>query len=292
MSVPPRPLDGLAVVNLGVNLPAPAAAARLAGMGAAVVKVEPPSGDMLEADAPGWYRILTAGQTVLRLDLKDPGDRAALDGHLARCDVLITSTRPAALARLGLGWPEIGERHPRLVQVAIVGYPRPREEVPGHDLTYLAHLGLLAPPALPRTLMADIGGAERAVSAVLALLLGRERGGGERYAEVALSDAAEAFAGPWVHGLTGPAGPVGGGLPAYGFYEALGGWVAVAAIEPHFQARLREELGLPDLERGTLAAAFRDGTPAEWEAWAAARGLPIAAAGDARPDQPTPGGPQ
>ena len=85
---------------------------------------------------------------------------------------------------------------------------------------------------------------------------------------------------------------MGGGLPAYGFYEALGGWVAVAAIEPHFQARLREELGLPDLERDTLAAAFRDGTPAEWEAWAAARGLPIAAAGDARPDQPTPGGPQ
>ena len=72
--------------------------------------------------------------------------------------------------------------------------------MPGHDLTYLAHLGLLCPPALPRTLMADIGGAERAVSAVLALLLGRERGGGERYAEVALSDAAEAFAGP---GCTG-----------------------------------------------------------------------------------------
>ena len=131
--------------------------------------------------------------------------------------------------------------------------------------------------------MADIGGAERAVSAVLALLLGRERGGGERYAEVALSDAAEAFAGPWVHGLTGPDGPVGGGLPAYGFYEALGGWVAVAAIEPHFQARLREELGLPDLERRTLGEAFRDGTPAEWEAWAAARGLPIVAAATRTP---------
>jgi alpha-methylacyl-CoA racemase len=290
VSAPPRPLDGLAVVNLGTNVPAPAAGARLRELGAEVVKVEPPAGDMLEAGAPGWYRILTTGQTVVRLDLKEPADRARLDGHLEQADVLITSTRPGALGRLGLGWPELGRRFPLLVQVAIVGYPDPRQDVPGHDLTYLAGLGLLVPPALPRTLMADIGGAERAVSAALALLLARDRGGGPRYAEVALADAAEAFAGPWVHGLTGPEGPVGGGLAAYGFYEARGGWIALAAIEPHFQERLRDELGLPGLDRETLARAFRERSPAEWEEWAAARGLPLAAAGDARPDPPEPGG--
>jgi alpha-methylacyl-CoA racemase len=279
-----RPLEGVAVVNIGVNLPAPLAASRLAAMGAEVVKVEPPSGDPLATGAPAWYRLLAAGQTVVTLDLKVPGDRAALDGHLERGDLLLTSTRPAALERLGLGRAGLAERFPRLLQVAIVGYRRPRQDEPGHDLTYMAHLGLLSPPALPRTLMADIGGAERAVSAALGLLLARDRGGGPRYAEVALSDAAEAFAGPWEHGLTAPGGVVGGGLPAYGFYEADGGWVALAAIEPHFQERLRRELGLPDLARATLQEALRSRTPADWERWAAARGLPIVAVADARPD--------
>lgn len=279
--MPPRPLEGVAVINLGINLPAPAAGARLTELGAQVVKVEPPGGDPLEANAPEWYRRLTAGQTVLRLDLKDPTDRARLRGNLEECDVLVTSSRPAALDRLDLGWTAIGERFPRLVQVAIVGYPHPRQDVPGHDLTYMAHLDLLSPPALPRTLMADIAGAERAVSAALGLLLARERGLGPRYAEVALSDAAAAFVGPWEHGMTTADGIVGGGLPAYGFYEAGGGWVALAAIEPHFQERLRVELGLSALDRDTLAQAFRSRTPAQWQEWADARGIPLAAVGDA-----------
>ena len=277
--MPLRPLEGVGVVNLGINLPGPAAGARLRELGADVVKVEPPGGDPLEANAPEWYRRLTAGQTVTRLDLKDRGDRARLDGHLERCDLLVTSSRPAALDRLGLGWPGIGERFPRLVQVGIVGYPHPRQEVPGHDLTYMAHHDLLSPPALPRTLTADTGGAERAVSAALGLLMARDKGGGPRYAEVALSEAAAAFAGPWEHGLTAAGGLVGGGLPAYGLYEARGGWVALAAIEPHFQARLRDELGVSELDRDTLAREFRSRTPAQWEEWAGARGIPLAAVG-------------
>ena len=279
--MPPRPLEGVVVINLGINLPAPAAGARLTEMGAEVTKVEPLGGDPLETNAPGWYGRLTAGQSVVRLDLKTPGDRARLDGHLEAADVLLTSSRPAALERLGLGWAAVGARFPRLVQVAIVGYPHPRQDVPGHDLTYMAHLGLLSPPALPRTLMADIGGAERAVSAALALLLARERGGGALYAEVALSDAAAAFVGPWEHGLTAAGGLVGGGLAAYGLYEADGGWLALAAIEPHFQERLRDELGLPELARESLAEAFRARSPAQWEEWAEARGIPLAAVSDA-----------
>jgi len=203
------PLDGLRVVNLGVNLPAPVAAARLRELGADVAKLEPVGGDPLEANAPRWYEQLTAGQEVARVDLKAAAGRARLDAELARCDLLLTSSRPAGLARLGLGWPELGDRLPRLVQVAIVGHPRPLQDLPGHDLTYVARHGLLSPPALPRTLVADLAGAERAVSAALGLLLARERGGGARYAEVALSEAAAAFAGPWEHGLTADGGLVG-----------------------------------------------------------------------------------
>src|SRR4051794_26225209 len=158
------PLRGIRVVSLALNVPGPAAAAHLCGLGAAVTKVEPLDGDPLARMCPAWYEDLRAGQDVVRLDLKDAAGRASLDGLLEGADVLLTSSRPAALDRLGLSWPDLHVRFPHLVQVAIVGHAAPHQEVPGHDLTYLATAGLLVPPQVPRTLLADLAGAERAVS--------------------------------------------------------------------------------------------------------------------------------
>ncbi len=66
-------------------------------------------------------------------------------------------------------------------------------------------------------------------------------------------------------------------LPTYGVYAAREGHVAVAALEPHFAARLREELGVAELTREALEAALGARTAAEWEAWADQRDLPLAA---------------
>jgi len=271
------PLDGFHAVNVAVNVPAGVAAARLAELGATVTKVEPPEGDPLQVASNDLYERLTAGHTIVRLNLKDKTDRARLGALLAETDVLLTSHRPSALVRLGLAWADLESRYPRLVQVAIVGHAEPGQERPGHDLTYLASFGLVSPPALPRTLAADLGGAERAVTAAVALLLGRERGAAERYAEVALADAAETFALPWTYGLTVPGGILGGGLPYYGVYEAKGGWIAVAALEPRFRERLVAELGVTEPSHEAFREAFADRTPADWEAWAAEHDLPIAA---------------
>jgi alpha-methylacyl-CoA racemase len=276
MSTAP-PLSGLDAVCLGINLPLAAVGLRLGELGASVTKVEPPQGDPMEAAASGLYGLLTRDQNVVRLDLKDRAGRARLDDLLGACDALVTASRPAALERLGLGWPQLAERHTRLVQVAIVGQGRPRQHVAGHDLTYVAPLGLLDPPALPATLAADLGGAERAVSAVTALLLARERGGAARYAEVALAESAAFFALPREHGLTAADGLLGGGYPLYGLYEANGGWVALAALEPHFRERLLRALELDEADAAALAEAFKSRTPQEWEAWAEEHDLPLAA---------------
>ena len=155
-----RPLSGFAVVNLAINLPGPAAAARLSELGASVTKVEPPEGDPTEAASKELYDRLAEGHTILRLNLKEPAGRERLAALLERCDLLLTSSRPSALARLGLAWSDVESRHPRLVQVAIVGHAAPLQELAGHDLTYVGRHGLLAPPDLPRTLVADLGGAE------------------------------------------------------------------------------------------------------------------------------------
>jgi crotonobetainyl-CoA:carnitine CoA-transferase CaiB-like acyl-CoA transferase len=214
---------------------------------------------------------------VIGLDLKSEADRARLMVRLAESDLLLTATRPAALARLGLAWDDLHARHPRLCQVALVGDAPPNEDRPGHDLTYQARAGLVEPPHLPRTCLADLAGAERAVSAALGLLMARERGQGAQYAAVSLAEAAAAFAEPLRYGLTTPGGLLGGELAGYGLYEARDGWVALAALETHFWERLIRELGLKEPGRPQLEEAFRARTAAEWEAWALAHDLPVAA---------------
>ena len=142
-------LQGIKIVSLALNVPGPAAAARLTKLGADVIKVEPPTGDATKAAAPGLYESLCQGQTVLRLDLKSPEGRAKLDELLASADLLLASFRPSALQRLELDWESLHARHPKLCFVGIIGYSAPLQERTGHDLTYQCDLGLLRPPQMP-----------------------------------------------------------------------------------------------------------------------------------------------
>ena len=80
----------------------------------------------------------------------------------------------------------------------------------------------------------------------MAALFARERSGEGSYSEVALSVAAESMADPLRHGLTAPGGLLGGALPGYAIYATKDGYVACAALEPHFLARLEELLEASD----------------------------------------------
>jgi alpha-methylacyl-CoA racemase len=275
------PLAGVRVVSIAVNIPGPVAAARLAALGAAVTKVEPPAGDPLQHAAPGYYEELVGGQDVTALDLKTDDGLTALHDLLASADLFLTAHRTSALGRLGLGWDELHARHPRLSQVAIVGHPAPDDHLPGHDLTYQATTGTLAgapgeAPRMPTVLVADLGGAERASTEALATLVERGRTGIGTYREVPLSVAAEVMAGPVRHGMTTPRGPLGGAHPAYGLYAAREGHVACAALEPHFFRRLCELLGVTG-SRAELEAAFATRTATQWQRWAIEHDLPVTA---------------
>ena len=264
------------IATIALNLPGPLAVARLAEFGARVTKIEPPGGDSFAQAAPEWYAVLHRGATVRRLDLKHPEGRAELDEILSDTDLFVTSQRPAALQRLGLTWGVLHNRFPRLCHLAIVGHPAPHQELPGHDLTYLAHTGLLSPPHLPRTLMADLYGGERAASAALALLLTREQTGRAGYAEVALADAAELLALPLRHDLTGPGNRLGGGFAGYNLYETSAGWVALGALEPHFWQRFRDTLSLgDDPAPETIRTLFRTRTAQHWVTWGEENDIPL-----------------
>lgn len=266
-------LAGIKIVNLAANLPGPAAAQRLSRMGAEVIKIEPPFGDPMENYSTDWYRDMAAGHTVVRLDLKVEEGRRILLDLLSTTDVLITATRPAAMERLGLGPAVLQQKFPRLCQTIIVGYPAPRDNEAGHDLTYQASMGLIDPPHMPRTLLSDMAGAERTVSSTLALLLNRERSGAGGHQIVPLSEAAEAFAEPLRYGSTVPGASLGGGIPEYNIYRTADGWVAVAALEPHFKQRLEDALKIATPEE--YRAAFDGQNCAYWQQWGQEQDLPI-----------------
>lgn len=274
-----RPLRGTRIVSLALNLPGPAALMRLSALGARCLKVEPPgpgttpagrpiSGDPMGQYDIGAYSAMHQGIRVLSLDLKSERGQARLARELVGADVLLTSFRPSALAKLGLNWRRLQRAHPQLSLIEIVGAPGERAEEPGHDLTYLAEAGLITGTELPPTLLADMAGALMASEAVLAALLqARTTGRGVRR-EVALSEAARWLALPRTWGLTLPTGAVGGAHAGYRVYPCKDGRVALAALEPHFARALFAVAGLPPPD---LRAPFTPQSREAIAAWAASK---------------------
>lgn len=262
-------LAGVRIVSIAQNVPGPLCVARLASLGASATKIEPPNGDPFTPLSPTWYDEMHRGIAVERLDLKSAEGRTRLIALLADADLFVTSHRPSALARLSIDPATLAHEVPNVRTLRIVGSVA-EPEVPGHDLTYQAQAGLLR-DTLPRTLAADVMASERAVSEALLLL---RRPGGS-VADVGLVESLAPLQAPLQHGLTADGGVLGGGLCAYEVYHTSEGVVAVAALEPHFEKRLYDALGLPI--KSELTAVMTTRTAHEWEAWAQTHDLPIVA---------------
>ena len=285
-----KPLRGVRVLSLALNLPGPAALMRLKAMGATCLKAEPPapktasSGDPMGQYNPKAYATLHDGIKVVSIDLKTDKGQAALHKALARTDLLLTSFRPSALTKLKLGWKALHKQYPALSVVAIVGAPGVRAEEPGHDLTYLADAGLVPGLDLPATLFADMGGSLMASEAVLSAVSVAGHTGRGQFQSVALADAAAWLALPRQWGLTRPDGAVGGAHAGYRVYACRDGRVAVAALEPHFAAALCRVAGVPAQDpqslflpatREALAAWFAQRSRAELDRLAAEHDIPL-----------------
>jgi alpha-methylacyl-CoA racemase len=293
-----KPLKGITIVSLALNLPGPAALMRCRELGARCRKIEPPAPENAPAGITGdpmsvynleAYKALHQGIGTTAADLKTEAGQRALHRALESADVLLTSYRPAAHERLGLAWKRLHKLYPALHHIAIVGGPGALANQPGHDLTYLAENDLITGLELPATLYADMGGALMTVEAIMQVLLhrGSARSSPKKtgvYLEVPLSGAASWLAQPRSWGLTKPGAAVGGGHAGYRVYPCRDGRVAVAALEPHFAARLCEAAGLdahtppdmfePDVHR-TVAAFLLTKTRKQLAQLAAEQDIPL-----------------
>lgn len=247
---PLQPLRGTRILSLALNLPGPAALLRCVAMGAQCTKLEPPPaaattcGDPMQAYCAPAYEHLHAGVHRLQADLKTPEGQEQLHAQLEKTDVLLTSFRPGALRKLGLDWETLQARYSQLSMVRIFGMTGDGADTPGHDITYQAEAGLLAAGHVPASLLADMTGALMASEAVLQTQMHRLRCGAGALLDIGLFEAAQWLAQPLHWGLSAPDGVVGGAHAGYRTYRCRDGMVAVAALEPHFAARLCAAAGL------------------------------------------------
>jgi alpha-methylacyl-CoA racemase len=247
-----RPLDGVRVLDLTRLLPGAYATLLLADLGAEVVKIEDPRGgdgmrSLPTAGRRNYFALLNRNKRSLTLDLRSPEAGRVFDALCAKADVVVESFRPSTARRLGVDGEALLRRHPRLVCASISGFGQtgPYAERAAHDINYQALAGLLGgssrrAPQLPGPLVADIGAATQAALRVVAALLLRERTGAGSVVEVAIHDAAMAWA---MFPTTGELANA-----CYTIYETADGeWLALGALEPKFWQGFCERLGRPDL---------------------------------------------
>jgi alpha-methylacyl-CoA racemase len=287
------PLAGCRVVELAGIGPGPFAGMILADLGAEVVRVDRPGGDVLFAGAER-FDLLNRGKKSVLLDLKRPADvRTALD-LIARADVLIEGYRPGVTERLGVGPHECLARNPALVYGRMTGWGQdgPLADRAGHDIAYIAVTGALhaigeagGPPQIPLNLLGDFGGGGAyLVIGILAALWAVGHGAPGQVVDAAIVDGTAHLL-ALTHGLLAAGGwtdergvnLLDGGAPFYSIYATSDGrHMAVGALEGKFYAELLDRLGLDEdparqhdraawpALRERIAAEFAKQTQAEW----------------------------
>ena len=120
MSAPPGVLDGIKVVEFAQNAAIPHCGRLLAGLGADVVKVEPPTGDAMRLVAPlegegRAYVLINPGKRSIALDLTSPDAPKVVDALFAWADVVLVAFKLPDLERFGLHWEHARTVNPRLV---------------------------------------------------------------------------------------------------------------------------------------------------------------------------------
>jgi len=258
-------LDGIRVLDLSIWRPGPYCTQLLAEIGADVLKVEPPGGDPMRA-YPELFTSLHANKRSIMLDLKDETARArALE--LARdADVVVEGFRPGVVARLGVDYETVAAVNPSVVYCSLsgLGQDGPLVNAPGHDVSYQAWAGALAPEGGPPVVgalpVADLAGGMAAAFAIVAALVRRLRTGEGEYIDAALADVVATWTGAARSHAEGvEQDGHARGVPGYGVFEtAHGKHVTLSVItEDHFWRPLCDALGLDDARDLTFVDRMR-----------------------------------
>lgn len=271
------PLHGLRVLDLTQALAGPYCTMLLADLGADVVKVEPPGGDMTRTMGPfteedtersygGYFASINRGKRSIVLDLKDDADRSTLLELVKTAEVLVENSRAGVMDRLGLSYEILAEVNPALVYGAIRGFGDPRTgespyaEWPSYDIVAQASGGLVSITGSSEDDLAKCGpsvgdifaGTLNAVGVLAAVIDARATGVGQ-FIDVAMYDAVLSLCegAAYNYSYTGRVRkPTGNGHPMiapFDIFPTADGHCALGTPSDHMFTTLCETIGLPAL---------------------------------------------
>ena len=269
-------LVGLTVIELGEFVAVPMCGKLLAGLGAEVIKVEPPGlgdrarrhgpfpGDIPHLERSGMFLQLNVNKSAVTLDPATAEGRALLAGLLDQADVLVTDVSPARRAEWGLEAAALTAAHPALVLASITpfGMTGPLSDEPGDDLLCNALSGTAwaigepgrAPLQMP-LFQCDQQAGIAAAGAVLAALISRLGTGRGQVLDLSTADVMAAYAGtnaaiffpygrPYRRAGTNANGH--GGPYPYAIFPCKDGHVAIIARSRADWMKFIDSLGHPD----------------------------------------------
>ena len=259
-------LAGVRVIDLTQVMAGPFCTMLLADLGADVIKIEPPGGDMTRrmpggvgGDTPA-YNAVNRGKRSVVIDLRTPDGREIVARMAEQADVFAENSRPGVMASFGLDYATLAARNPRLVYASISGYGQtgPDRGRGGLDLIAQGVAGIMSvtgeadgPPMKSGIPLTDLGAALFAATGILAALIHRDKTGEGQYVDtslveagVALSvwEAAEFFAG----GRPGPLGSAHRMVAPYQALQCADGYITVGASNDKLFERLCDALGHPE----------------------------------------------
>jgi crotonobetainyl-CoA:carnitine CoA-transferase CaiB-like acyl-CoA transferase len=262
-------LDGLTIIDFTQIGAGPTCTMLLGDMGARVIKVEPPEGELGRSLGPAWigddsalFHAFNRNKLGLCVDLKTPQGLAVAKRLVAQADVLIESMRPGVMKRLGLGYEDLAPDNPRLVYCSVSAYGQkgPYSSHAGVDGILQADTGLMSMIGSPGTEpgkvqapVVDVVTGYVACVGVLAKLTERSRDGQGGHLDVNLMNSALALQQSSITSYLsdgelptriGSAAPYSAPNEAF---ETADGWIMVAAYSGNRWDRLCEALDLPHL---------------------------------------------
>ena len=279
------PLSGLKVLCLAQVISAPSGARLLADLGATVIKIEPPQGDVMRTITPratddrgveqsGFFIALNAGKKGVAVDLKRP-EGSAIVRRLALewADVFVENFTPGTLERYQLDYESLHEHNPRLVYASLTGYGHGNamSKRRAYDISVQGESGLTSMngeegrrPHRIGYSVADYGAGRDMVIGILAALYHRERTGRGLFVDSAMYDTCVALTENAIprYSMKGEvARALGNRHPAacpHNLFRTKDGFVNIIAIDDRLFTKLTQAMERPDLlEDPEMATAVR-----------------------------------